>query len=484
MTIAVEGRADPAPSYSPHRDPSYRTEGAAIARLAEHMGKPLMPHQRHIVDVATEYRPETGYKYGTVVVVLPRQSGKTTLVGPVQAHRMIRNPRSTAFYTAQTGKDARRRFADFLSLWAESPLQPLAKPRYAAGSEGLHFPNGSSMNVFAPTRTALHGETPRLVTVDEFWSLDKADGDALLGAIGPAQITIGSWAQTWLISTMGTMQSEFMNEIVDRGRAGTDPSMCYIDYSLADGLDSSDPANWTFHPALGHTITLEDLEKEHRRQSPSEWERAYMNRRPEHSEPPAIPTWDQLPTDQVPPDPATRVGLGFEVGIEGTVSAIVAGWVDETGENLRVIKQAPGSWWLIPELTRLAVTFAANRSGPVEVVADDAGPVRRILADLDAAIPGDEPCASLAGVPLRRLSTAQRSIADMGLIDAATESQTLRPDGTEALAKAVALARLRTVNGVSMVSRDKSAGPVPALIAGSAALFSARQGEPVGAQIW
>ena len=458
----------PPPRYGPARDFAYRSEGAAIARLASHLGKPLMPHQRYIADVATEY-DDNGYHYRTVAVVLPRQSGKTTLMGPIQAHRAITRPRAQVFFTAQTGKDARRRFGDFLQLWEESPLASLGRPRLSQGSEGLHFPNGSAVNVFAPTKTAMHGETPHLVTIDEFWAFDERDGDALLGAIGPAQITLGAHAQLWLISTMGTMQSAFMNKIVDTGRAGDDPTLCYIEYSLADGLDPYAPENWEFHPALGHTITADDLAIEAARQPPSEWERAFMNRRPVHSEPPVIADWDTLAQEQTPPPPGTPIALGFEVGIEAAYSAIVAAWLDDGKKHIRVIKQAPGSWWLHDELERLA-RLMPNAT----LAADDGGPNRRVL----------DAIARDGSVEVRRLSMAERAVADMGLLAAATETGDLDHDGSEALATAVRLARLRTTNGVQTISRDHSAGPVPALIAASVALHAAQPDTPAGPQIW
>lgn len=455
------------PRFVTPRDPSCRTEGRKIARLSAALGKPFMPHQQLIADRATEY-DDDGYQYQTVVVVLPRRAGKTTLTNAVQLYRAMRHARSKVFYTAQTGRDARERFKDFLSDWQESPLSPLGKPRLSAGSEGLVLPNGSSVNVFAPTPTALHGDESIMASVDEFWSLTEEQGNMLLGNIGPTQLVHGRWAQIWLFSTVGTEQSRFMNRIMDIGRAGDDPTMFYCEYSLDESADPHLPDNWEWHPALNHTITMDDLHREHNRQPETEWLRAYMNQRPVHSEPPIIPEWDELSTQLSPPR-AGSIALGYEVGIENTFSSIVAAWIDDDGDpNVRVVRQAPGSWWLEESLTQLSRTL-----NPCAIVADDGGPVRRITADLKRS----------RKLRVSTLGMSDRSVADLALLAAAHEDRSLRHDGSEALATAVRLARLRTTNGVQTISRDRSAGPVPALIAASVALHAASNRRTAGLSI-
>lgn len=460
-----------APRFGPARDHRYQSEGAKIAFVQTALGKPPMPHQRYIADVATEY-DENGYRYQEVVVVLPRRSGKTTIVGGVQAYRCMRHQDRRVFYTAQTGKDARRRFKDFLELWVTSPLAPFGKSRLSQGSEALELLNTrSSVNVFAPTPTALHGDEGIMASVDEFWTLSATEGQALEGNITATQTTVGRWAQTWWFSTVGTEQSEFMNEKIDRGRAGDDPKLCYIECSLTEGLDPDDPENWTWHPALGHTITMETLLNAHSRVSPAEWRRAYMNLRPAQSEMPIIPDWDTLPTDQAPPAPGS-LALAYEVGIEGSYSAIVAAWYDEADRpHVRVLRQAPGSWWLDDAIVQIATQLGV----PDEMIAaDDGGPVRAVTDRLVTS-------GRLNPVTL---DMTERSVADTNFLTAGRDDRALVHDGTQALTNAVELARLRTTNGVQTINRDKSAGPVPAAIAASVALHRAQHPQETGVGVF
>ena len=78
-----------------------------MSAVATFLGWPLLPWQRQVADVASEYRPGGGWVYPTVIVTVPRQSGKTTLLGAVMCHRAMVIPDHMGWYTAQTGIMAR-----------------------------------------------------------------------------------------------------------------------------------------------------------------------------------------------------------------------------------------------------------------------------------------------------------------------------------------------------------------------------------------
>ena len=56
---------------------SYGPQVAEIARL---LGTPFMPWQRQVADVALELLPDGSFAYREVIVTVPRQQGKTTMV--------------------------------------------------------------------------------------------------------------------------------------------------------------------------------------------------------------------------------------------------------------------------------------------------------------------------------------------------------------------------------------------------------------------
>lgn len=473
----------PAPAYSPDRDPAYSTEGGEIANVARLMGIELMPWQRHVVDVGTEYRlDEHGrrvYKYKTVLVSVPRQSGKTTLMTPVRLHRLMTRQGIDTFATAQTGKDARARILKMIEQVEMSPLAPLFKPSRQNGAEGLQvIGNKSKLVRFSPVAGALHGETPHLVDFDEIWKYSEQLGDMLLGGASPGQITLGGQAQIWMISTKGTAQSTFMNKWVTAGETGADPSLAYFAWQMPAGMDLDEPATWwAYHPALGNTITEADLRKEMYSEgmSLSERIRAYANLLTVAGEQIIDPdVWDAGASDPDDVPPWDRIGVGVEVAPGNTCAAVVAGWWDEGGHPvIRVLHQAPGTSWLPQYLHDLHTEFG------ITPTADDAGPVKRVT---DALHPyGTE--ADDALVPIRRMSLAERSTADLTLLAAARDDRTLRHDGSRPLSQAVASAQLRTSNGVERIDRDRSLGPVPSLIAGSIALHVASHPDQSGPKI-
>ena len=464
--MSVIAPAMPRPAYSPERDHSLPSEGADIAHVAAALGKPLMPWQRHVADIATEILPDGSYKYPVVLVTVPRQSGKTTLVGPVQINRLMHCPGQKAFYTAQTGKDARARFADLVSLVQESPIEELFRLRYAAGSESMTLPNRSSLNIFAPGPAALHGETPVLVTLDEIWKHDELRGNELMGAIGPAQITIRN-RQIWLISTMGTAQSVFMNKLIDRGRAGS-PGMAYFEWSMPEGMDPYDPETWAiFHPAFGITISAESLaiEAHNYLDNPGEWMRAFMNRRTE-AEDPIIGTEDfkalaTLTTEDAPLRSA--VAISYEIGWNNSCAAVMASWRDEAGMPCTaVVHAAPGTAWVVP-----FVRMIAREWKPAVIGADDGGATRRVTDELQNPVSKDTPPVEVYKVGARDHGTA----CDAWLTWA-RDDKILRWDGSRSLAAAVANAVLRKMSGGVTFSREHSTAPIPSIIASAVGLWA------------
>ena len=455
----------PPPRFITPADPTAPTEGRQIARLARALGKPLMPWQRMCVDIATEKTAQGFYKYPRVLITVPRQSGKTTLVGPVQIHRIMTRPNIRAFFTAQTGKDATDRMRDMIQLATGSPLAPLFKPRYAAGSMGLSLANGSRLTTFAGPAN-IHGETPHLVTLDEIWKHDQAKGIDFLGAIGPAQATLEGESQVWMISTMGTAESGMMNDLVEQGRAGA-PGLFYAEWAMPDGLDPYTPQTWwTFHPALGNTITESYLTKEAADQPLGEWMRAYMNRITQSADPLILADdWTALHVEPLAVPSRSRLAISYEVAPSNESAAVMASWRDLDGAPCtRTLHSAPGTSWLLPFLRWILAEWR-----PAILAADDGGETRRITDDL-----------TRDGYQVFTTGPRDFATACINLLTWARDDKTLKVDSSQALARAVALAVLRPMGESWRFSRKDSPGPIAALIASAIGLWAYDHAEDLG----
>lgn len=461
----------PPPKYAPERDYSYCTEGGEIARLMKLMGREMMPWQRLVVDIATEYKIVDGkrhYKYSKVLITVPRQSGKTTLMGPVKLHRIMTRPGIAAFSTAQTGKDAGKRMKDLIRFVMQSPIAPIFKKRESNGSESLEVrKTGSSVTRFSPVIGAIHGETPHLVDFDEIWKYTEDLGDSLLGGVGPAQITIREESQIWMISTRGTAASVFMNKWVKAGREGTEKGLAYFEWSMPDGMDPDDPKTWwEFHPALGNTITEEALREEMYGEGMTHAERmrGYMNVLTEAEDPIITPeAWKKLAIDPSNVPDTSEVVISYEVAPGNKRAAVMANWRDDAGFPCsRVLHSAPGTIWLPQYLRKLH-----KKWNPAALAADDGGPVRRITDMLK------NPPENYDYEPIEVVELGMRDFGTAcgSWLTAARDDKTLKQDGSQVFANAVAHSVLRSTNGVERIDRDKSTGPVCEVIASAVGLF-------------
>lgn len=458
---------DSTATYATAPTPGAPNELGQILGTAKLLGRQLMPWQIQVARVASEKRADDPrrYRYPIIVLTVPRQSGKTTLMRTVLAQRALKCRNRIAFYTAQTGKDATARWLDLVKDIENGPLSQFVQKRIAAGSQALTFPTGSTISPFAPTAKSLHGYTPHDVMLDEIFAHDEAAGNDLMGAIRPAQLTLPD-KQLWLVSTAGTADSVFMKQWVDQGRLAVQDSgagIAYFEWSLADGLDPYDPQNWLFHPAVGHTITLQDLADDADSQTQGEWLRAYMNRWTSTSEAVIdLVKWDKLMSPATPV-PWSEVSVAYEVAHDRSCAAIYACWTDpDTGKPaLKILQQGSGAEWLAPAVAKLYV-----EKRPKAIGADDGGPTKAVTDNL-RRLPNARSGAN--GVEVTTLTArdfATACVSYMGHI----EDGSLIHDGDPGHRAAVEAAATRPMGDSKVFSRRHSRGPIPELIAATVAL--------------
>lgn len=253
------------------------TYGAALADVAQALGLPLMPWQRHVCDVALEHVGGL-FAYRDVGVSVPRQAGKTSLLLALIVWRMLAQPRQKIAYGAQTRLAARGKLLD--DWWprlAAGPLADLFTVSRVNGSESLRSANGSMLVLLSTDETTGHGSSFDLGVLDEVWSLDHRAEQG----VRPAMATKIN-AQLWLTSTAGTDRSVYWNTKVASGRtaadAGLTDGLCWFEWSAPPEADITDPATWwAFHPALGHTIDERVIAADLAAMDVHQFRRAYGN---------------------------------------------------------------------------------------------------------------------------------------------------------------------------------------------------------------
>ena len=292
------------PRFATRRRPERDTFGPELAAVGVKLGQPFMPWQGYVADVGGEIDLTTGLPaYREVIVTVPRQSGKTTLVLAWQINRCVsrrwRHPQRSAF-TAQTGKDARDKWIDELfPLIRNSEIRSLVSVKGSRleinegmGNESIRFRTGSLIRLLSTATTSGHSKTLHQAEMDEIW---HDTDDRREQGLRPAMITVAD-AQLLVCSTAGTDASLILNRKVAAGReavlADTGSGVAYFEWSAPEDWDPDDEDSYYgFMPALcpdppcrcgggvwRHTITsVAAIREERRSMEDQEFRRAYGN---------------------------------------------------------------------------------------------------------------------------------------------------------------------------------------------------------------
>ena len=341
-----------------------------------------MPWQSELFDVALEVDDRGALWYRTVVVVVPRQQGKSAAMGAVMVERALMGRDRTVAYTAQDRSIAAERVVEqlFVRQLARSALRPAAKVRRTNGSERIEFGNGSRIIVTAPTDTAGHGLTLDLGLIDEAWSQRDM---SLPQAFLPAMVTKPE-AQLWVVSTVGDGTDsllEFYQRAGVDALEDPDSRVCYLEWSAEPDADADDPAVWaSCMPALGHTITVDTIAAQRASLPPAEFERAYLCRRPPAGALERVITEAEWAAVF---DPAATLAdpvvLAVEVTYDRAAATIAACGRYGAYRAVEVVDHRPGTGWV---LDRVLDIYARHR--PARIMVDTGGPAAPLYADLEA----------------------------------------------------------------------------------------------------
>lgn len=342
--------------------PGRRRRAGAVVQVARALRNAPMPWQRHVARVSSELADDgPGWAYGTVVVTVPRQAGKTVTSRATSVARGLTIPDHQSWYTAQTREDARRRFLDLAAAvqHRRCPIRPpFTTVRLSNGSEGMHWPSGSAHRLFAPTEAALHGEALDMVTIDEAWSHSEVLGQALLGAAVPGGLT-RPWFQLWIVSTAGDASSAWLRGFVDAGRAavaaGARAGIAYFE-TRAEGPDPEQLLD--AHPAVGHTTTRDRLARLIAAAGPDA-PRAFGNLWPDDNATGPFPpgTWAAAAADVDPPTTGPAA-VAIDVAPDRSATSIAVAWRRGQTTAAAVAVTGPGTGWVLEHAARLAHQLA------------------------------------------------------------------------------------------------------------------------------
>lgn len=444
------------PRFHTRRRPERKTLGGRVAKFAEKLGTPMMPWQRAVADVGLEL-VDGHLAYREIVVTVPRQQGKTTLVLSVEADVCVNRAPAFVVYTAQTGADARAKLLDeHVPALLDSPLRQLVdKVNRAKGAEGVRWTNGSRIGLNAGTESSGHGVVVDAGFIDEaFKDVDDRREQSIL----PAMVTKRD-GQMWVVSTQGTSASLYLNRKCELGRQSvvedSGRGVCYVEFSALPDQDPADPATWrSCMPALGITIDESSVRHAFESMDLPDFMRSMLNVQHSSTVDQPIPgdVWARVQAEDA--SPAGGLVLGVEAAIDRSWSALV---VADVSGRVEVVDYRAGTGW-VPDRVKDLV-----KSHGCRVVLDSRGPGRGFVQPLKAA-----------GVGVTELSTSEMAAATLGFVDAVAGGQVaVRPH--EALTAAVDAGRRRWSGDQWFFTRKNTLSDVSPLVAAAMAVFVAVQ---------
>lgn len=444
MPAATLTRTGALPRFITPRSPERATLGPRLADVAAALGKPFMPWQHMVADVALELDPDTGYlAYDTVVLVVMRQQGKSELTLPLMTHRSlgfdkaltdwtaarhgVRLPAPGAqrtMYLAQGAEEARDKWRDVhLARIQRSPLSDLlVEARLRQNHELMVFANGSTWLPGSQTaKSGGTGDTLDLGVIDEAWSHDARTE---LG-LRPTMLT-RPWRQMWVVSMIpgpkrrAPGQWAYLRSKMEKGRArveaGIRKGICYIEFSAEPGMDPGDPATWwSCMPALGRTIPESAVASDFDNGdfSLADFEAEYLGWEPKVGSPQwlVVPhaIWTGLVDQDV--DRPTPVALCVDAAEDQATATIgLAGLVDSDSARVEVsvVDRRAGLSWVVDRVMALVDDWS-----PCAIVINPSGPAAPVIDPLQRAL--DE---AFSQVPLLKPSGRQCAAADARFVAA------------------------------------------------------------------
>jgi phage terminase large subunit-like protein len=388
-----------------------------------------------------------------VVVVVPRQNGKTATLVLRALWGVVLGGERLAVYTAHEFKTCREAFLLAKSL-VETEVFQQYEPKVSVshGKEGLTFADGNRLLFIARSRTSGRGFSPDVVFLDESFELD----DLALAALKPS-VSAAASSQLWFASSAPHDTSSVLRRLALKGRAGEVERMTYLEWCADPDRAPGDIEGWKeANPALGSRLALQTIASELDIMTPEDFGRERLGHWREEEVVGVFDgaLWASLAVSGAITHRATKA-LAIDVSPGRDRSSIAAAALLDDGRALvEVIADEPGTSWIVGRVA--------------EIVADHR--LSHVL--LDAVGPGQSLIPKFAelGVRLTTTDTAAMTAACAGFFDAVVQGKIVHRNDAS-LNAAVAGARQRALGDRWAWARRTSRSNVSPLVSATLAHY-------------
>lgn len=252
-----------------------------IAFADEIMGMDLMPWQKWLLIHALEINPDGNFRFRKIVLLVARQSGKSTLMQIVSLWRMYADDCKLVIGTAQNLDVAEEVWASAVEIAEGVPelAAEIKKVVKNSGRKALELQSGSRYRVAAASRRGGRGLSGELVLLDELREHQNWDAWAAVTKTTNAK----ERAQIWGVSNAGDATSVVLrylrkmahkaigdpdginsadepslipSDLDDEDENFIDDTVGIFEWSATPGCSVHDRARWAqANPALGYRVT-------------------------------------------------------------------------------------------------------------------------------------------------------------------------------------------------------------------------------------
>jgi len=452
------GKTQPRLWTRPLRPLNRRTSrGYEIVAFAELIGEPLLPWQAWLVKHAMELNPDGTYRFRTVLVLVARQNGKSSVKRIVSLWRLYMDDARLVLGTAQDESLAREQqqlcrdaiHAD-TELLAEWDME-----RRVNGDEYFRLRSGGRYMIKALNRKAGRGRSVDELNIDEL--REQHDWKAW-SAVSKTTMARPK-GQNWCMSNAGDDESVVLNQLRDAALSGRDPSIGLFEWSGPPGCELDDRRAWAqANPGLGLVVSEAAIRSALGTDPPAVFRTEVLCQKVDHLDSAIdISAWkacaDAQGSLQVAKD---RVAACVDVAPDGAHATLAAAAV--TGDG-RVRVQIIAAWRGTDE-ARFQLPGVLDALAPIQLAWYPGGPAAA-LAPILRARPGSV-----------ELTGGKVGEACQGLADLAVARRVVHPGDPLLDAHVAGASRLHTGDGWRFTRRG--AGHCDAAYAAAGAAYLAQ----------
>lgn len=451
--------------------PRYSSAGAEMIDLASSIGYDLDPEQKLALDAMGSEREDGKWAAFEVALIACRQNLKTLCLELSALNDIFVRDVKLVTWTAHLFSTAEESFRNLSSLVLNNDhlarqLKGGSKGiRSGSGSQAIELTGGRRIIFKARTGATGRGFTGETVIMDEALYL-RAD---MMGAYMPtlsAKSKHGN-VQIRYGSSAGVPESDVLRRLRDRGRAGNDPSLIYLewmsepgrcadevcDHSVGTaGCQLDDPEAWREgNPALDRRIAREFVAAERATMTPTEFARERLGWWDDPLDVTDLAisaeSWGQgFDPDSQADDP---IAFAIDVTPLRTHAAIGAfGRRDDGLGHVECVDSRPGVGWLMDRIEDLY-----NRWNPSAIALDETSGAGSLIPEFEAR-----------GIPFLKVGARAMGQACGAFFDD-VEGQRIKHVGQEPLNIAVNGAKRRPIGDLWAFGRKSSAVNISPLVA-------------------